>query len=264
MTTHPTTAPPADAAVDLRVQAEALRALHTRYAPLLLPNVWDAASAKVVSAAGFPAVATSSAAVAAMLGLEDGQRAPWQDMFAAAARVASAVAVPVSVDAEGGYGLTGEALVQALLELGAVGCNLEDTDHEAGGLKAAEAHAAWLATVRAAADRAGVPIVINARIDTFLPQAALQGQERIVETLRRGQLYLDAGADCLYPIGVRGLDDLTALVAGLDGPVNGNVSEELTLPVLRELGVARVSFGPSFYRAGLTSFDAAARALRDQ
>jgi 2-methylisocitrate lyase-like PEP mutase family enzyme len=260
MTTYPT----ADAAADLRVQAEALRALHTPSAPLVLPNVWDAASAKVVAAAGFPAVATSSAAVAAMLGLEDGQRAPWREMFAAAARVASAVPVPVSVDAEGGYGLTGEALVQALLELGAVGCNLEDTDHAAGGLKAAEAHAAWLATVRAAADRAGVPVVINARIDTFLPQSGLRGQERIAETLRRGRLYRDAGADCLYPIGVRSLADLTALVAGLDGPVNGNVSDELTLSTLRELGVARVSFGPSLYRAGLASLEAAVRALLDQ
>ncbi|WP_205856423.1 isocitrate lyase/phosphoenolpyruvate mutase family protein, partial [Phytoactinopolyspora endophytica] len=155
---------PADVA-DLKAQAVTLRELHGKEM-LVLPNAWDAASAKVVAEAGFPVVATASAAVSAMLGYPDGEGAPWQEMFAAAGRVARAVEVPVTVDAEAGYGMQPRELVSRLLDIGAVGCNLEDTDHRSGGLVDAGAHAQWLADVRKAAADAGVPIVINARVDT--------------------------------------------------------------------------------------------------
>jgi 2-methylisocitrate lyase-like PEP mutase family enzyme len=245
---------------DLTAHAATLRALHEGEM-LVLPNAWDAASAKIVAEAGFPAVATASNAIAAMLGYPDGEGAPWQEMFAAAGRVARAVSVPVTVDAEAGYGMRPRELVDRLLDIGAVGCNLEDTDHHSGGLADAAAHAAWLAEVRAAAEEAGVPIVINARVDVFLPGAAVPEPERVAEAVRRGTLYRDAGADCVYPIGVRGRDDLAALVAGLPGPVNGNVGPELDLRALRELGVARVSYGPRFYHAGMAGFRSAVQEL---
>lgn len=238
----------------LKAKADRLRALHSD-GMLVLPNVWDAGSAKVVAEAGFPAVATASAAVTEMLGYPDGEGAPWQDMFAAAGRVAAAVSVPVTVDAEAGYGLEPAQLVQELIKTGAVGCNLEDTDHRAGGLKEAEAHAAWLAEVRAAADAAGVPIVINARVDTFLPGVG------IAETVRRGRLYRDAGADCIYPILVRRADDLAVLIKEL-GTVNGNPSDELDLARHRELGTARVSYGPAFYRKALAVLKGKVEELR--
>src|ERR1700712_3771386 len=148
---------------NLQAQAEQLRELH-RGELLVLPNVWDAASARVVVEAGFPAVATASAAITAMLGYPDGEGAPWTEMFAAAGRIARAVSVPVSVDAEAGYQLAPRDLVDQLLQIGAVGCNLEDTDHRNGGLVDVEAQADWLAAVRSASDGAGVPIVINARV----------------------------------------------------------------------------------------------------
>jgi hypothetical protein len=119
---------------DLKAHADRLRGLHHAGEMLVLPNVWDAASAKIVAEAGFPVVATASAAISAMLGYPDGEGAPWQEMFAAAGRVARAVPVPVTVDAEAGYGMQPRELVDRLLEIGAVGCNLEDTDHHAGGL----------------------------------------------------------------------------------------------------------------------------------
>jgi 2-methylisocitrate lyase-like PEP mutase family enzyme len=241
---------------DMKARADQLRQLHS--GPMLvLPNVWDAASAQVVAEAGFPAVATASAAITAMLGYPDGEGAPWQEMFAAAGRVARAVQVPVTVDAEAGYGLQPRELVARLLEAGAAGCNLEDTDHRAGGLAEAGAHAQWLADVRSAADEAGVPLVINARVDTFLPPSGVPEPERVAEAVRRGRLYLDAGADCVYPIGVRRKHDVAALVAGLPGPVNGNTGDELDLATLRELGVARVSYGPRFYRAALAGLKSA-------
>ncbi|WP_232663168.1 isocitrate lyase/PEP mutase family protein [Pseudonocardia sp. TRM90224] len=245
---------------DLKAQAERLRELHTGEM-LVLPNVWDAASAAVVADAGFPAVATASAAVSQMLGFPDGQGAPWQEMFAAAGRVAGAVSVPVTVDAEGGYGMQPRELVDRLLEIGVVGCNLEDTDHSAGGLLDAEPHAQWLADVRAAADDAGVPIVINARVDTFLP-GRVDEADRVAEAVRRGRLYREAGAACIYPIGVGRKSDITALVAELPGPVNGNTGNELDLATLREIGVARVSYGPRFYRTALADFASAVQKLR--
>jgi 2-methylisocitrate lyase-like PEP mutase family enzyme len=183
-------------------------------------------------------------------------------MFAAAGRIARAVPVPVTVDAEAGYGLPPGDLVDRLLDIGAAGCNLEDTDHRAGGLAEAGAHAAWLAEVRSAATERGVPIVINARVDTFLPAGGIPAADRVAETVRRGRLYLEAGADCVYPIGVGDRGDLATLVAELPGPVNGNTGEHLDLATLRELGVARVSYGPRFYRAALAGLKSAVRELR--
>jgi 2-methylisocitrate lyase-like PEP mutase family enzyme len=245
---------------NLRARAETLRQLHSKDM-LVLPNVWDAASAKVVAEAGFPAVATASNAISAMLGYPDGEGAPWQEMFAAAGRVARAVSVPVTVDAEAGYGMRPRELVDRLLDIGVVGCNLEDSDHRAGGLVEAGAHAQWLADVRAAADDAGVPIVVNARVDTFLSGSGVAETDRVAEAVRRGRLYRDAGADCLYPIGVRHKRDLAELVAGLPGPINGNVSDELDLATLRELGVARVSYGPRFYNVAIAGFRTAVQDL---
>ncbi|GIG68724.1 2-methylisocitrate lyase-like PEP mutase family enzyme [Phytomonospora endophytica] len=228
---------------------------------LVLPNAWDATSAAVVVEAGFPVVATASNAIAAMLGYPDGEGAPWQEMFAAAGRVARAVDVPVTVDAEGGYGLRARELVDRLLDIGAVGCNLEDGDHRAGGLLDAGAHAQWLAEVRSAADDAGVPIVVNARVDVFLPTAGVPDEERVAETIRRGRLYREAGADCVYPIGVGDRGVLGELVEGLPGPVNGNSGADLDLATLRSLGVARVSYGPRFYHAAMADLRVAVGAL---
>lgn len=163
------------------------------------------------------------------------------------------MSVPVTVDAEAGYGMRPQDFVDRLLETGAVGCNLEDTDHQAGGLAEAGAHAQWLADVRSVADDAGVPLVINARVDTFLAASGIPEPDRIAETVRRGRLYRDAGADCLYPIGVRHKHDLATLVAELPGPINGNTGDELDLSTLDELGVARVSYGPRLYYAALAT-----------
>ncbi len=238
---------------DLTTKANELRARHD--GPLLvLPNAWDAASAQVVVETGFPVVATSSNAVAAMLGYPDGEGAPWEALFEVARRIAQTVAVPVTVDAEAGYGLSPSEFVAGLLSTGAVGCNLEDTDHRAGGLKDAPAQADYLAAVRAAATEAGVPIVINARVDTFLPSSGLAESDRLAECLTRAELYREAGADCVYPIGLADREMIKVLVEQVPIPINGNTSDALGLPELADLGVRRVSFGPRFYRAALADF----------
>src|ERR687895_2441166 len=140
-------APPAMSAsetTELQSRCDLLRSLQRPGAPLLLPNAWDVATARAVIAAGFPVVATTSGGVAATLGYEDHEGAPGDEMLAAAARIARGVEVPVTVDAEAGYGMDPAELVAALRSMGAAGCNLEDSDYTAGGLRDPDRHAEWL------------------------------------------------------------------------------------------------------------------------
>src|SRR4051794_29775711 len=155
-------------ATDLQSRCELLRSLHRPGAPLLLPNAWDVASARAVVAAGFPVVATTSWGVAATLGHEDHADAPADEMLGVAARIAADVDVPVTVDAEAGYGIEPAELVGVLRSAGLAGCNLEDSDHAAGGLRRPDEHAAWLRGVREAAAELDYGLVINARVDVFL------------------------------------------------------------------------------------------------
>jgi 2-methylisocitrate lyase-like PEP mutase family enzyme len=244
---------------DLRGQCDTLRSLHRPGAPLLLPNAWDVATARAVAAAGFPVVATTSAGVAAALGYEDHEGAPGEEMLAAAARIARGVDVPVTVDAEGGYGMAPDELVAALRAAGAAGCNLEDTDHAAGGLRDPDRHVEWLAAVRRAADADGYGLVLNARVDLFLgPFLAGAGpgtQDGLVaEALTRANAYLAAGADCVYPIALWEPDALRRFMAEVEGPVNVvRVPPGPAVDELAALDVARVSWGPFLY------FDAMAR-----
>src|ERR687890_893641 len=130
-------------ATDLASRCDLLRSLHRPGEPLLLPNVWDVATARAVVAAGFPVVATTSGGVAATLGYSDHEGAPGEEMLAVAARIAAMVDVPVTVDAEAGYGMEPAELVAALRSIGAAGCNLEDTDHAGGRLRDPDRHAEW-------------------------------------------------------------------------------------------------------------------------
>jgi 2-methylisocitrate lyase-like PEP mutase family enzyme len=243
--------------------AEQLRSLHVPGRPLILPNAWDVASARRVEAAGFPVVATGSAAVAASLGFDDHEAAPVDVMLAAVARIAAAVSVPVSADLEAGYGLAPAELVDRLLTAGAVGCNLEDTDHRRNRLVDLDDQARWLAAVRAQADRAGVPIVINARTDVFLRAEGTAAEQRD-DAIRRGRRYREAGADCVYPIWVGDEGVIGALVEGIGGPINIYARPEApSIARLTELGVARISYGPWLHRLALRETDRALAAIRE-
>ncbi|MFC9977408.1 isocitrate lyase/phosphoenolpyruvate mutase family protein [Spirillospora sp. NPDC127200] len=239
---------------------QTLRDLHRPGDPLLLPNVWDAASAKVVQEAGFPALATASAAIAAMLGHPDHEGAPAEEMFAAAGRVVRAATVPVTVDAEAGYGLDPAELAARLRGIGAAGCNLEDTDHATGRLRDVEEQAAYLAALRAADPE----LVINARVDTFTAGAAV-GDDPLGAALPRAARYLEAGADCIYPI-MAPADAVPALVQGIAGPVNANCWPGTSLADLAKAGVARISYGPvPYFQAleALKGFAARVHAMED-
>jgi 2-methylisocitrate lyase-like PEP mutase family enzyme len=242
----------------LRERCELLRSLHVPGRPLVLPNAWDAASARAVEAAGFPAVATSSAGVAEALGYADHEEAPAEEMVAAAARVVRAVGVPVTVDFEAGYGLAPEALVEALAGAGAAGCNLEDTDHAAGVVRDRADGAARLAAIRQAAEARGYPLVVNARVDVFLLAGGKTPEAELVdEAIARGTAYLESGADCVYPILARECDTIARLVEQVGGPVNVLAHPDApSLAELAALGVARVSHGPYLFRRVMAQLDA--------
>ena len=254
---------------DLQSRCDLLRSLHRPGAPLLLPNAWDVATARAVVAAGFPVVATTSWGVAATLGYEDHEAAPGDEMFAAAARIARGVEVPVTVDAEAGYGMEPAELVAALRSAGAAGCNLEDTDHAAGGLRDPDGQAEWLRAVREAASRDDYGLVINARVDVFLgPLLAGAGpgtqQELVPEALRRAEAYLEAGVDCVYPIALWETDPLRRFLSEIRGQVNVvRLPQAPSLAELAELGVARVSWGPFLYREAIARFEEELASLQE-
>ena len=248
-------------ATDLQSRCDVLRSLHQPGAPLLLPNAWDVATARAVVAAGFPVVATTSGGVAATLGYEDEERASSDEMLAAAGRIAKGVGVPVTVDAEAGYGMKPAELVAALRSTGAAGCNLEDTDHTAGSLRDPDRHADWLRAIRQAASEDGYRLVVNARVDVFLGPFLAGGgpgtqKELVPEALRRANAYLDADVDCVYPIALWETDALRRFISEVHGPVNVvRLPQTPPLAELAALGVARVSWGPFLHLDAMARFE---------
>jgi len=227
-----------------------LRSLHVPGDPLILPNAWDAASARAVVKAGFPVVATGSAAVAEVLGYADHHGTSAEEMFAAIARMARVVEVPVTADIEGGYGLPATELADRLAVAGVAGFNIEDTDHPGTGLVATAVQAKRVAALRAATD-----LVINARVDSFI--GAEDQRAVLPDAIGRARAYLDAGADCVYPILLKDQEVLGEFVEAVrPAAVNAvYMPGGLSLEVLRAADVARVSFGPGLFRLSQCQFD---------
>ena len=248
---------------DLPTAAKQLVDLHRAGDPLVLVNVWDAATAGRVQAAGAKAIATSSAAINASLGQPDTNASDVELVFAAIRRISDASLVPVTADIEAGYELAAPELIERLLAAGAVGCNLEDSDHRRPGeLTDAAAFADRLHDVRAAATAAGVDVVINARVDTFLRAGDRDPETVVLDTIDRGRRYLDAGATCIYPIRLTDPGVATRIVDALPGPVNANVAPGVTVADLAAAGVARVSLGARPFFVAMTAFeDVAAQML---
>jgi 2-methylisocitrate lyase-like PEP mutase family enzyme len=227
------------------IKAELFRAMHNGPPLLLLPNAWDAISARIIVAAGFHAIATTSGGVAWALGFPDGEAAPWDEVVAATARIARAVAVPVTADIETGYGASPETLAHSIGDIiaaGAVGVNLED-GLRAGTppIRSLDDATSRIRAARQAARTAGVPIVINARTDLYIKNIGDESS-RFDEAVARGRAYLAAGADCFYPIGLRDPVTMGRLVKALDAPININVrAGSPSVAELEALGVKRAS-----------------------
>ena len=214
---------------------------------LLLPNIWDAAGARLLEELGYPAVATASAAIARSLGYEDGEKVPFEQVCWLLDRICASVSVPVTADIEAGYARDEAGLRDNILWLadtGIVGINFEDTDPSTGQLVPIAVQTARIAVIR----RAAPWLYINARTDTFFRMAS----GALEEALLRARAYLEAGASGIYPIGAKEPADIRALVTGIAAPVNimGRLEANF-LSVLQALGVARVSMGPQFQTYGL-------------
>jgi len=240
---------------DQNAKANAFRAMHRGGKILLLANVWDVASARVIEDAGYPAVATTSAGVAFSLGYPDGQKISREEMLARVGRIARAVKIPVSADVEAGYGNRPEdaaRTAQAVIEAGAVGMNLEDgTGDPANPLVELSLQLEKIRAIRETALKAGVLLVLNARTDVYLDQVG-RPEVRYFEAMNRILAYRDAGADCLFVPGVRDPETIAKLVADIKAPLNilagpGSPS----IPALQSMGVARVSLGSGPMRATL-------------
>jgi 2-methylisocitrate lyase-like PEP mutase family enzyme len=237
------------------LKAEQLRKLHSGTKMLVLPNAWDVASARIVEELGFPAIATTSAGIAATLGYPDGQKISRDEMLGVIARIAKAVRVPVTADVEAGYGVTVDDMTQtvkAVVAAGAVGINLEDvTSSDESSQVDLALQLEKIRAIRKATESLGVPLVLNARTDIYLiPIGPLESRfERTVERLRA---YREAGADCLFAPGLRDAETIAKLVRALNGPLNILITTGApTLRELEKMGVARASAGSGVMRATL-------------
>ena len=246
-------------------RAHAFRQMHRSSPALLLPNAWDAVSARLFEEAGFRAVATTSGGLAWSLGYADGEGAPWSEVVAATRRIVRVVHVPVSADIESGFGRTASDVFSNVAEMiaaGVVGINIEDSALQVkGALRSVEDAAERVRAARRAADEAGVPIVINARTDVFHLNVGNES-DRPAEALRRAKAYHDAGADCIFLFGHPELSVVAELARALEVPVNivgrpgmPNMSE------LEKLGIARVSTAGGVAMASLGTVSEIARGL---
>ena len=246
-------------------QARLFHSLHVRGQPLVLFNAWDVGSARAVADAGARAIATGSWSVAAAHGFADGEQVPLQMAIDNLRRIAAAVALPVTVDLESGYGdapATVAATVAAALAAGAIGCNLEDSVPVDGSLRDIAEQTARLAAARRAADDAKVDFFINARTDVFFQHPVAAHDIAMVDAaLERARAYVDAGASGLFVPGLVAEPLIARLVEGAPLPVN--IMAATGAPDrkrLAALGVARISHGPGPYRGAMRWLTEAAKA----
>jgi 2-methylisocitrate lyase-like PEP mutase family enzyme len=250
---------------DHRAKAIAFRNLHQGPKILVLPNAWDCVSARLFEQAGFSAIATTSGGIAAVLGYPDGQRISSREMLAMVGRIAETVSAPVTADLEAGYGTTAEQVAETMrqaITVGVIGANLEDgsgVDHRLVDLAY---QVEVIKAVRAMAESSGVPFVLNARIDVYLHGTG-DDASRFKETVRRANAYREAGADCVFPIGLKDRETIARLVPEIGCPANIMAGPDApTIAELEQLGVTRVTFGTGLMRAILPLIRQMAQELR--
>ncbi len=244
--------------MDMRAQAEKaerFRKLHHGPRILALPNAWDVASARILEETGYPAIATSSAAVAFSLGYPDGQRVSRDEMLEVVGRIAHSVRVPVTADMESGYGTSVEEMretAKAVIAAGAIGMNLEDvTGDDESSHVALPLQVEKIRAIREMAKSIGVPFVLNARTDIYLMPIGPE-PTRFERTVERLRAYRDAGADCLFAPGLYDRETIAKLVKAVEAPIN--ILANPACPPMAELekiGVARVSAGSGIMRAAM-------------
>lgn len=250
---------------DANTKARRFAALHRSVDTFLMPNAWDAGSARMLSAAGFEALGTTSAGIAYAMGRPDGAgQVSCGEMLDAVRRIVEAVSIPVSADLESGFGARPEDVARTMhlaVDAGVAGCNLEDAA-DARTLYSLPHALDRLRAAREATVRTDRPFTLTARTDVMLQQS---GPQALVDAIDRCRHFLEAGADCVFVPGIGGADAIARLVAEVPGPVSvvmGLAGEPLTLQDLRAIGVRRVSTGGSLARAAMALIRRAAAQMR--
>ncbi|MGE5496946.1 MAG: isocitrate lyase/PEP mutase family protein [Syntrophothermus sp.] len=246
-------------AQEQKTKAEKFLNLHTQKEILLLLNSWDPGSAKLIEAAGFKAVATTSMGISASLGYPDCQKIPFSEMKEAISKIASRVSLPVTADIEGGFGNTIDEILSSIskfIETGIVGINIEDSINLSPQLIEIPEFCERLQAIRGLSSGLGLHLVINARTDVFLTSSGAP-EGRLKHAIERGNKFREAGADCIFVPGIWSKDDISTLVKEIVAPINilANPTNAPSLPPsvseLEDLGVARVSLGASAMKATL-------------
>lgn len=241
-------------------KAQTLLSLHHNGKLLILPNVWNPIGARMLEAKGFPAVATASAAIAESLGYCDGEQLKLDTILDMVARIVRSVNLPVTADFEAGYSDTTEGLqenISRLLDTGAAGINFEDSWDDSTRLRPIPEQVERIQAIRETAERRDIHLVINARADSFFAEGFASDEDRIEDVITRTNAYLQAGADCVYPIGRGDKETLAILRKRINAPINVlTTAKTASLKELQELGINRVSFGPYIFRSLLAKMSA--------
>lgn len=242
-------------------KAQQLHKLHHSGRMLVLPNIWDPLSSVLLESLKYQAIATASASISFTNGYKDGEFLPFENLLINLQNIVDSVSIPVTADIESGYAANDLELaenIKRIIATGVVGINIEDTDKKTGKMLPIEVQSAKIRLIRKVASEMGISLFINARTDVYIHSDTFDtAQSKLDETLKRGFAYKAAGADCFYPIVMKTEHDIQSTVETLKMPIN-----ILTLPGipdlqwLNDIGVARVSLGPSFLKIAI-------KAMRD-
>ena len=239
-------------------KAETFLALHKQDKLLVLPNIWNPITARILEAKGFPAAATASAAISTFLGYRDGEKIKLSTHLDIIERIVKSVDIPVSADIESGYASDISELeesINQIIDTGVAGINIEDSKGKEGEIRDMNEQCERLQTVREISRKRGLHLVINARIDCYLSKTSKSILEVTEEVINRADAYIKAGADCVYPVGVLDLETIKTLRKAISSPIN-ILGSHRTIPLktMQEIGINRVTFGPFVFRSALKKF----------
>lgn len=242
--------------------------LHHSGKMLVLPNIWDTLGAQLLESLRYPAIATASASIAFTNGYNDGENLPFNNLLTLLTKIVNSVNIPVTADVESGYAANDQQLQETMKQLiatGIVGINIEDSDKKTNELYPTEIQCNRIRIIKNAAAELGISLFINARTDVYIHGKEFETAEsKLEETIKRGLAYKNAGADCFYPITVRLEQDIQKIVEELKMPVNIlTITGIPELKRLQEIGVARVSLGPSFLKIAIRAMKNMAEKLKN-
>lgn len=239
--------------------------LHHNGDLLILPNVWEVSGAAMLENIGYRAVATSSSAIAASNGYDDGQKIPFNDLLHILRRIVSSVNVPVTADVESGYAdnnITLAENIKKLIDTGIAGINFEDSHNDEQKLIPLDEQCEKISLIKKISSENGASLFINARTDSYIKSNQLSKEEKLSETIKRGKAYKEAGADCLYPIFLKDKKDIETIIKEVGLPVNILLHAGIPdFKELKEMGVARLSLGGNFIKFAINAMKNVAEKL---